>query len=505
MEKSILTFIVAAILTCPATVWAGNYPIVDSGQEACFDNSRQIQCPAKGDSFYGQDAQYKGNQPRYKDNGDGTISDIVTGLMWVKARGDKQSWQAAIDGAEACRVGGYSDWRAPTIKELYSLIDFNGRVMGAGSVLTPFIDTDYFDFKLGDSSKGERLIDCQDWSATTYVGQTMGGNPTAFGVNFADGRIKGYGKTGRGSHSIKYIRYVRGNPDYGKNAFVNLKNGTVEDKATGLIWQQQDSAKQLNWQEALNYCENLNSAGRIDWRLPNVKELQSIVDYTRSPKTSGSAAINPIFKVTDKESYYWSSTTHMDGPMGTDHAAYIAFGRGMGYFAPPRSTTKKWIDVHGAGAQRSDPKAGNPDNFPNGRGPQGDDIRIYNYARCVAAGTAKQYDPPYIQIKSLNMSKPGSGMGGMGGNRQGFQIKQGMNYDMNQGKMGQSQGMGQGRNRQGPPPEAFTACIGKSQGDDCTVQTPRGKLSGTCISRNGQPFCAPSGHRQGGMGRRPMQ
>ncbi len=42
-----------------------------------------------------------------------------------------------------------------------------------------------------------------------------------------------------------------------------------------------------------------------------------------------------------------------------------------------------WLDVHGAGAQRSDPKQGNPADYPYGRGPQGDAIRIYNYARCV--------------------------------------------------------------------------------------------------------------------------
>lgn len=42
-----------------------------------------------------------------------------------------------------------------------------------------------------------------------------------------------------------------------------------------------------------------------------------------------------------------------------------------------------WIDVHGAGAQRSDAKTGNPANFPTGFGPQGDAIRIYNYVRLV--------------------------------------------------------------------------------------------------------------------------
>lgn len=117
--------------------WGTDYPIVDTGQQACFDNTKQISCPEKKADFYGQDAQYEGNQPRYIDNGDGTISDIVTGLMWVKERGPQLSWQDAMNGAKKCRTGKYNDWRAPTIKELYSLIDFKGWVQRTESSSTP--------------------------------------------------------------------------------------------------------------------------------------------------------------------------------------------------------------------------------------------------------------------------------------------------------------------------------------------------------------------------------
>jgi hypothetical protein len=56
----------------------------------------------------------------------------------------------------------------------------------------------------------------------------------------------------------------------------------------------------------------------------------------------------------------------------------------MGYVtAPWDPKLEAWLDVHGAGAQRSDPKTGNPSDFPHGRGPQGDAIRIYNCVRLV--------------------------------------------------------------------------------------------------------------------------
>jgi hypothetical protein len=51
-----------------------------------------------------------------------------------------------------------------------------------------------------------------------------------------------------------------------------------------------------------------------------------------------------------------------------------------------RTGERELLDVHGAGAQRSDPKTGSADRFPYGRGPQGDVIRIENMVRCVRGG-----------------------------------------------------------------------------------------------------------------------
>jgi len=67
------------------TTTQGNYNIVDTGQNSCFDNTQTISCPEPDESFYGQDAQYYGNQPSYQDNGDGTVTDLNTGLMWQQS------------------------------------------------------------------------------------------------------------------------------------------------------------------------------------------------------------------------------------------------------------------------------------------------------------------------------------------------------------------------------------------------------------------------------------
>ena len=382
------------------------YPIVGTNQTIFYDTTTEISAPAEGSAFYGQNAMYSGNAPKYVNNGDGTVTDMVTGLMWQQTPdrngdgtinfSDKVTYTQAVDGASSCKTGGHTDWRLPTIKELYSLIMFTGIdpiVEGTStSGLIPFINTDYFKFNYGDLNAGERIIDAQYVSSTLYVDYTMLTSKTAFGVNFADGRIKGYGLTApMGGEKTFYLIYVRGNSEYGKNSFSDNGNGTISDNATGLMWMQDDNGTGMNWQDALKYADTTQFAGYSDWRLPNAKELQSIVDYTRSPSTTNSAAIDPLFQCTkitneagnDDYPFYWTNTTHAK-PTSGSAAACICFGRAMGYMTNPSNPSiAGWIDVHGAGSQRSDPKTGNASNFPHGFGPQGDAIRILNYVRLV--------------------------------------------------------------------------------------------------------------------------
>ena len=312
------------------------YPVVDTAQTDCFDDENYIVCPVVGDAFYGQDAQYSINEPSYTDNGNGTITDNVTGLTWTQSpdtdgdgnieADDKLSYENAVNYCASLSIDGVENWQVPTIKQLYSLIIFTGMDPSGydsedTSGLTPFIDTDYFDFAYGDTDANERIIDSQYVSSNIYVSDEDG--TLIFGVNFADGRIKGYGAQLHGQDKTFFVACVQENDTYGVNDFQDNNDGTITDNATGLMWSQEDSGVEfpdgLNLEEAYAYVESLNEANYLvysDWRLPNVKELQSIVDYTRSPYTTDSAAIDPLFETTSiineegdvDYAYYWSST-----------------------------------------------------------------------------------------------------------------------------------------------------------------------------------------------------
>jgi hypothetical protein len=423
----------ALIVDTSVPTVTASYAVVDTMQTECYDDAIAIACPEAGEAFHGQDGQHAGYPPSFTIGGDGlTVHDATTGLTWQRSA--DTDGDGDIDAADkltfaeaqtypgtlnASGFGGFSDWRLPTIKELYSLMDFRGGDPSGysgtdPSGLTPFIDTDTFRFGYGDTDAGERLIDAQYVSSTEYVSTTMGGNATVFGVNFADGRIKGYPQTNKTFYAI----FVRGNPGYGVNDFVGNGDGTVTDLATGLMWQQGDSGVGLDWEEALAYAENLGLAEHTDWRLPTAKELQSIIDYTRAPATTGSAAIDPVFDATSMTNEagqadypcYWTGSTHATWTGGGEWGAYVSFGRAMGYWA------NVWQDVHGAGAQRSDPKSGDPNDWPTGHGPQGDAIRIYNHVRCVRGGDGPLYagftfSPP-APVAATPVTFTGSASGG---------------------------------------------------------------------------------------------
>ena len=231
MKQTVSILSMSVIIACISVKTAAlTYPIVDTGQTTCYNALTEMTCPSSGASFYGQDAQFEGKQPSYTlSSDDKTVYDNVTQLTWMRGpnitlttpvKSDKKTYSAAqtwVATVNAMAYGGFSDWRLPTIKKLYSLINFNGTDPSGysgtdTSVLTPFIDTTYFNFAYGETSSGERIIDSQYASSNVFVlNPGKNGHTMLFGVNFADGRIKGYDlKMPDGSDKTFFVQLVRG-------------------------------------------------------------------------------------------------------------------------------------------------------------------------------------------------------------------------------------------------------------------------------------------------------
>ena len=125
------------------------------------------------------------NAASYTDNGDGTITDKVTALMWEKgSSGPYASWSQARAHCPTLTVGGYKDWRLPTRIELLSLVDYSI----LGSATTPMINTKYFPATLSayywTSTPRPGFSSSEAWIVNFYQGGG-GYNPVTLSSGYA--------------------------------------------------------------------------------------------------------------------------------------------------------------------------------------------------------------------------------------------------------------------------------------------------------------------------------
>jgi hypothetical protein len=240
-------------------------------------------------STFGEDHDYIINPPSYMDNGNGTITDNVTGLVWQKEDDNSiRTWDMASAYCDNLTLGGYTDWRMPTINELMGIEDYSGS-WGAAIDLTFFPHTIHWSMS-------------QYWSATAFANNAGNAWDVVFDDSIPgaapDGSVYGASKA-----STYYIRCVRGG-QYPLLNYTDNGDGTITENNTLLMWQKDDDNTTRTWEQALGYCEGLTLAGYTDWRLPNIKELHYLVD-----STTYNPAIDTAVFPSSKAAPYWSSTT----------------------------------------------------------------------------------------------------------------------------------------------------------------------------------------------------
>lgn len=235
---------------------------------------------------FGEDNDYYIFMPFFLNNGNGTLLDTVTGLMWQQSDGGEMTFEDAILYCNNLNLGGYTDWRLPNAHEAFSILNHQLNNPALDAAVFPKTLAEYWwtsDRQVNDSNKV--------W------------------VTNAGGGIGNHLKTetiSAGGFKRFHVRAVRDltKPSVIPNHFIDNSNGTILDNLTNLIWQKIPYTDTLTWEQALVYADTLSLTGSSDWRLPNIKELQSINDEKLIYPS-----LNRNFFNVSNANKYWSSTT----------------------------------------------------------------------------------------------------------------------------------------------------------------------------------------------------
>jgi quinol monooxygenase YgiN len=335
-----------------------------TGQKKCWGTSGSpIDCEGTG-----QDGELRIGAawptPRFSDNGDGTVTDHLTKLVWLKDadRFGEVTWEQALANANNLAGGSHGlsdgskkgDWSLPNIKELFSLLDY-----GTGDPLIPHGHP----FKNVKSSiywTGTSLASSPSlaWMMTLAIG------PTVFDLKINPNRmwpVRRGGKSRVPKTGQKTCWDSKGNvidcagtgqdgdvhagaawPD---PRFQDNGDGTVTDNLTRLVWLKNANPFGFRtWQQALDDCNRVASGShgltdeskRGDWRLPNIKEIESLVDYEKFGPSLPDGG-KPFVGV--RPSSYWTSTSVAEAP---SEAMFIILGVGPAIFESKEHAFFAW-------------------------------------------------------------------------------------------------------------------------------------------------------------------
>jgi hypothetical protein len=240
---------------------------------------------------YGEDSDFSINPPVFTHNGDGTVTDTVTGLMWQQTDGGEMTIENARTYCTALNLAGYADWRLPTAHESFSILNHDHANPALDASVFTTTAAEYWWTATRQANDSTKI-----W--VTNAGGGIGNHPKSETVS-AGGTKKFHVRAVRDLHTQVTL----------PNHFTVNSNGTVADNLTGLIWQKIPYGDSITWVQALLFADTLTTGGFTDWRLPNIKELQSINDENFIKPSVNKAVFTTI--ATNK---YWSSTSLPNQP-----------------------------------------------------------------------------------------------------------------------------------------------------------------------------------------------
>ncbi len=301
--------------------------IFQTGQRRCYDEEGRV-VPCMG---LGQDGEIQTGIPlperRFRPVGEGIVKDMLTGLEWAQDAAINvfpQSWEDALLFVKSLNergFQGFNDWRMPNRRELRSLLYLEAKnpcLYPGHSFINVFhgwywtsttaaINTRYaWYIHLGGARMfyGRKDQECMLWPVRGESDLVLAtGQKGCWNISGQEIPCENTGQDGEYQAGVKWP-----NP-----RFLH-KGEVVEDRLTGLFWTRNAdiSGGMVSWPEAFKIVRELNSkelGGFSDWRLPNINELESLVDCS---KHSPAVPEDSCFK--NVREFYWSSTTSIYDP-----------------------------------------------------------------------------------------------------------------------------------------------------------------------------------------------
>lgn len=235
---------------------------------------------------FGEDNDYNIHQPYFIIHANGTLTDSITGLMWQQTDGGEMTIDNAVIYCDTLTLAGYNDWRLPDAHEAFSVLNLQ--------YANPALDTLVF-------TKSQ----AQYW----WTSSRQANDTNKIWVTNSGGGIGNHPRTetiSAGGTKRMHVRAVRDviTPQTIPAHFNDNGDGTITDNLTDLTWQKIPYSDTLTWEDALSYADTLTFSGFTDWRLPNIKELQSI-----NSENIHHPSLNTNFFNVLSGQIFWSSTT----------------------------------------------------------------------------------------------------------------------------------------------------------------------------------------------------
>ena len=262
-------------------------------------------------SVSGDDGSYKkGAAISYTRSGD-IVIDNVTGLMWQNNNDSSSESITASQATTYCSnlsLGGYNDWRVPALRELFEIANF--------SKYNPSVDLTLFN---------NMPYPYEIWSSTLFAGSYY--HLSDYSSSNIDDIIS--------STTWRDVRCVRGQ-SVTQSLQRDSNRGVVIDAQRKLVWQDNINPGNKSWSSAVSYCENLTHDGSSQWRLPNINELMSVIDFSRTtgvyngtftynPSTSWSSTYQPNYNYISPDAYAIDLTSYYGYTRPKIISVYIGF------------------------------------------------------------------------------------------------------------------------------------------------------------------------------------